>query len=317
VLLHGGPGVPGSSFRPIEALAESRPVIRYDQLGCGRSDRPADRSLWQIGTFVEELDTLRDALGLDEIHLLGHSWGGTLALEYVLGRRPGIRSLILSSALYSTRVFAAETRRLCEAMPSDFKAIVRRFEQTYRPSAAGPSESEALDQPGIEPARLEKQARVAQFLMPLIASRALLKLMRIASLMPPLRHAAYTIAEIAFLRRHLCRLPTWPLSLFADSLGRNLDVYETMWGRSEFVPTGNLLDWNVEDRLGEIDVPTLILSGRHDESTPMQQERLAEAIAGSRRVLFEDSAHFAFLEEPERYRQVLADFLDEREGRSA
>src|SRR5688572_28992291 len=73
VLLHGGPGIPGNSFADLMArLADRRPVVRYDQLGCGRSDRPDDPSLWTVGTFLDELKALRDALGLDRIHLLGH-----------------------------------------------------------------------------------------------------------------------------------------------------------------------------------------------------------------------------------------------------
>ena len=91
---------------------------------------------------------------------------------------------------------------------------------------------------------------------------------------------------------------------------RNQQVYETMWGPSEFFATGVLEEWNVESRLGEIDVPTLILSGRYDEATPAQQQRLHEGIPGSRWKIFEHSAHLIFLTEPERYREVLTSFLD-------
>ena len=66
----------------------------------------------------------------------------------------------------------------------------------------------------------------------------------------------------------------------------------------------------MESRLGEIDVPTLILSGRYDEATPAQQQRLQEGIPGSRWTIFEHSAHLTFLEEPELYREVLTSFLD-------
>ena len=87
VMLHGGPGIPGNSYAPLmQRLAPARPSVRYDQLGCGRSDRPVDPSLWQVQTFLDELMALREALGLDQIHLLGHSWGGMLAIEYLLTR---------------------------------------------------------------------------------------------------------------------------------------------------------------------------------------------------------------------------------------
>ena len=52
------------------------PVVFYDQLGCGKSDHPDDLALWIMDTFVEEIGAVRDALGLDRFHLLGHSWGG-------------------------------------------------------------------------------------------------------------------------------------------------------------------------------------------------------------------------------------------------
>ena len=76
LLLHGGPGAPSYYMSPLGALADERRVIFYDQLGAGRSDRPDDASLWRVERFVDELATVRDALGLDEIHLLGHSWAG-------------------------------------------------------------------------------------------------------------------------------------------------------------------------------------------------------------------------------------------------
>lgn len=75
LLLHGGPGVPSFYLKPLQGLAEDRPVIFYDQLGCGRSDKSSDTSLWTVEHFVRELGEVRQALNLDEIHLYGHSWG--------------------------------------------------------------------------------------------------------------------------------------------------------------------------------------------------------------------------------------------------
>ena len=77
LLLHGGPGA-----------GHERSVIFYDQLGCGRSDKPEDASMWHIEHFVEEIDALRQALRLHHVVLYGHSWGGRPAQEY-LARRGG------------------------------------------------------------------------------------------------------------------------------------------------------------------------------------------------------------------------------------
>ena len=90
--LHGGPGFTHYYLEPLEALADRRQVVFYDQLGCGRSERPDDLSLWTVDRFVEELATVRAALELDLLHLFGSSWGGMLAMQYVLDHQPGWRA---------------------------------------------------------------------------------------------------------------------------------------------------------------------------------------------------------------------------------
>jgi proline-specific peptidase len=86
LVLHGGPGFPHDYLEDLSGLTDDgRTVVFYDQIGCGRSDHPDDPGLWVIDTFVDEVAAVRDALGLDRVHLLGHSWGGWLALEYALG----------------------------------------------------------------------------------------------------------------------------------------------------------------------------------------------------------------------------------------
>jgi proline-specific peptidase len=71
LLLHGGPGAGHDYLEPLEALAADRQIVFYDQLGCGRSDQPDDRSLWRMERFVAEVDTVRRALHLEQMHLLG------------------------------------------------------------------------------------------------------------------------------------------------------------------------------------------------------------------------------------------------------
>jgi proline-specific peptidase len=97
--LHGGPGAAHDCIEPLgELAAQGRRVIFYDQLGCGRSDKPHDPSLWMIELFLDELDAVRSELRLERIHLFGLSWGGMLAMEYALRRPPGLTSLVLASA---------------------------------------------------------------------------------------------------------------------------------------------------------------------------------------------------------------------------
>ena len=114
--LHGGPGSTHHYFAPLEGLAYERPVVVYDQLGCGSSDRPQDVE-WSVAVFRDEVDAVRSQLGLERIHLLGTSWGGMLAFEHVLSGAEGIVSLILSSTLASVEQWATEQLRLKNALP--------------------------------------------------------------------------------------------------------------------------------------------------------------------------------------------------------
>jgi L-proline amide hydrolase len=121
--------------------------------------------------------------------------------------------------------------------------------------------------------------------------------------------AAYEHATMEFYKRHLCRTDPWPDGLNRSFAKFNPEVYNTMQGPNEFVITGTLKDWEITDRLSQIDVPTLVTSGRYDECTPRLAEVVHRAIRGSKWVVFERSSHTAFIEERELYMQVLADFL--------
>jgi proline-specific peptidase len=116
--LHGGPGAAHYYIRPFaERLAETRPVILYDQLGCGLSEKPDDTSLWTFDRFVAEVDAVREGLGLEHCHLFGQSWGGWLAIEYLCRGTSGVDRVILASTSASIRQFTGEARRLIEELP--------------------------------------------------------------------------------------------------------------------------------------------------------------------------------------------------------
>lgn len=131
VCLHGGPGLPHDYLEPLDRLATNgRAVVMYDQLGCGASDRPDDDALWTVDTFVDELATVVRDLDIDRFHLLGHSWGGWLAQQYVLDCRPsGLASLVLASTCSSLPAFASVTRALKETLPADVQATLDRHER--------------------------------------------------------------------------------------------------------------------------------------------------------------------------------------------
>jgi proline iminopeptidase len=128
LLLHGGPGAPSYYLKPFEALADERPVILYDQLGGGRSDPITDTTLLTVERFVAELAAVRAALGLDEVHILGHSWGTMLATDYLLTRPAGVRSVIFASPAISIPRWMADADTLLLTMPDSIQAAVARHE---------------------------------------------------------------------------------------------------------------------------------------------------------------------------------------------
>jgi len=129
VCLHGGPGSTHYYFTPLEELArEGRRVVLYDQLGCGSSDRPDDPDLWTVELFVDELRTVREALNLDRIHLLGTSWGAMLAIEYMLTQPDGVVSLVLNSPPTSSQTWMAEAARLRDELPEHHRRAIAEHE---------------------------------------------------------------------------------------------------------------------------------------------------------------------------------------------
>ncbi len=131
VLLHGGPGSTHNYFEVLDVLAEDRAVISYDQLGCGNSYLDGHPELWNQDTWMDELEALRRYLHLDRVILLGQSWGGMLAIAYMLERKPeGVESLILSSTLSSASLWAHEAHRYISYMTEEEQEAIRKAEES-------------------------------------------------------------------------------------------------------------------------------------------------------------------------------------------
>ncbi|MED4782527.1 proline iminopeptidase-family hydrolase [Brevibacillus choshinensis] len=131
IVLHGGPG---NTHDPLQSalhvLADERHVIFYDQLGSGNSDRPTDDSLWKTERFVEELMDIRKALDLDEVHILGHSWGTMLAATYLINRKPaGVKSVIFSSPCLSAERWKQDADQFLAQLPEDVQQTIARHEE--------------------------------------------------------------------------------------------------------------------------------------------------------------------------------------------
>jgi proline-specific peptidase len=125
LVLHGGPGAPHDYLEPLMELADERQVIFYDQLGCGKSDRPSDFHDWDLDFFVEELAFIRKELAIDELHILGQSYGAMLAVSYALKKgQKGLKSFVLSGACLSSKRFIDDQRKHIENLPKDVKEAI-------------------------------------------------------------------------------------------------------------------------------------------------------------------------------------------------
>jgi len=129
----------------------------------------------------------------------------------------------------------------------------------------------------------------------------------------------YEEASMVFYRRHVCRTDPWPDWLVEcfEKLEANPEVYHAMNGPSEFHVIGTIRDWDITPRLGRIQVPTLVFSGRHDEVTPACTEAAHRAIPGSEYVVLEESSHMAQAEQPEEALELVRRFLSRVEGAAA
>lgn len=261
VVLHGGPGGTSCGYTRLSPMGSERPVIRYDQLGSGRSGRPDDMSLWTVERFIEGLHALRTQLDLDEMHLMGHSWGGALAAAYVLEKgTDGIKSLTLSSPLLSSPAWMEDANYLRSQLPSEMQEALDKHE------AEGTTE-----------------------------------------------HEDYVAATEEFYRRHVRGGERLPSPDACEGASGNDVIYEYMWGQTEFSATGTLVNFDVTDRLNEIDIPVLFIAGEHDEARPERMSEFQSLIEGAKLEVIPDAAHGTISRQTELYIKVLSEFLEESE----
>lgn len=276
VLLHGGPGATHDYLDPIaEAVAASgREAIVYDQLGGGRSDRPAVHAASELLTirhFVEELDTLLAYLGIEEFHLLGQSWGAMLALAWVSAHpallaapefargAPRLLSLTLSGPLVNVDDWMRDQRRWLAELPAPLRDAVRTAEASGDFGDAG-----------------------------------------------------YRAAMDEYYARHLCRLPEWPECLTRTFAGLGEAVYLGMWGPSEFTCTGSLLGADLSpalDALAASRTPVLFTCGEFDEARHDTVARYAARVPGARLEVIAGASHQHHLEKPDEYLAALLEHL--------
>jgi proline iminopeptidase len=264
LLLSGGPGL---SHEYMECFAVFLPqqgyeLYFYDQLGCGRSDRPSDASLWRLSRSLDEVEEVRAALGLDRMIVVGHSWGGILGLEYALRHPQRIRAFVLSNMTASFADYGAYVQQLREQMPTAVQSRLTALE------AAGQTDD------------AEYQDLVTKYLY----------------------------------ARYICRLDPWPEPVLRALEGINPEIYVTMQGANEFLPTGNLKTWDRWADLPRLDVPTLVMGARYDEMNPESIRREAALIPDAALFISETGSHLAMWDDQKAYFDALLSFLERQRG---
>lgn len=265
LLLHGGPGSTHNYFEVLDRLAgeTGRAVVSYDQLGCGRSYVEGHPELWKAETWVDELENLMGALGLGHVHLLGQSWGGMLAITYLVERgTTGMSSVILSSTLSDSQLWGREQHRMARQLPPGEWEALTWAEETGDYSS--PAYQQALDH---------------------------YMLLHCADL-------HYDERAPECLRR-------------AKVSGT--ESYVTAWGPNELTPMGTLAQWSYTDRLRELDLPALVISGTDNLCTPLIAKTMYDRLPQARWELMAECRHMCFVDDNERYCQLLASWMDEHD----
>ena len=129
LVLHGGPGAGSYYMKPLAALGDERPVIFYDQLGGGHSERPNDSSLWALQRYVQEVSAIREALGLERVHILGHSFGTVVLADYLKTKPKGVRSAIFASPVLDLEGYMQDVATLLAKFPDSTREAIADAER--------------------------------------------------------------------------------------------------------------------------------------------------------------------------------------------
>ena len=266
LLLHGGPGMTHELYECFDGYfpQENIEYIYYDQLGSYYSDQPDDLSLWTKERFVEEVEQLRIALGLDasNFYLLGQSWGGILAMEYAFKYQDNLKGLIISNMMSSVPEYNAYAQNvLGPQMDPEIYQEIKAMEDAE--DFANPKYGELL-----------------------------------------FEH---------YYTEHVLRMPPeeWPEAVMRSLKHANNQVYVHMQGYSEFGITGDatLKDWDVKDRLKEIEVATLVIGAQYDTMDPSHMEWMSEEVKNGRYLYCPNGSHLSQYDDQKNYFEGVIRFI--------
>jgi proline iminopeptidase len=270
MIVHGGPGASHDYLMPyLLPLARGNKLIFIDERGSGRSEKLEDAAQYTVENMVEDVESVRQALHLGKISLMGHSYGGVLAQAYAFKYQQNLTHLVLGGTFYSTRemnkVLADEKR----SMPPEALAKLEALEK------AGLFNKGKDWEKGRYPDDYAKLAWGDGYFPFLYQRRP----------DPNYDPAAGNTST------------AW--DLYREMWGSD----------GEFVIDGNLKSVEYLDKLSTIHVPTLLICGDHDESNPSLSRTMHEKITGSKLAIMPQSGHMAFVDQPNLYIKTVADFL--------
>ena len=255
IILHGGPGMDQSYLLPqMEILKQDHQLIFFDQRTCGKSSFKMDSSLISMAQFVEDIEAVRQHFQLEKIHLMGHSWGGLLAMWYAKTHPDRLKSLLLVNSIGANKTY---TQQAQENLQGKFT----------------PEE------------RLQLQALVQSQAFQAQEDSAMLAIFRM-SFAP------------TFYNRDL--LQELNLSLPDHRMERQAKLRYLM---------DDLADYDLHEELKQIDVPTLIIHGDYDATPVDAMMDIAEVMPNARLEVVKENGHFVFIEQPERFRELITDFI--------
>jgi proline iminopeptidase len=270
LLAHGGPGASHDYLLPyLLPLMRTHKLIFIDERGSGRSSKIEDVKQYTVANNVEDIENVRNALGLGKIALLGHSAGGVLAQAYALKYQQHLSHLILGSTFASTKELNECLADMKANMTPEDRARVDALE------SAGLFGKGAAWERGRYPEEYAKLAWGPGYFPYLYQNHP-------DPNYDPMGGNTST---------------SWDL------------YREMWGSHGEFIVDGNLKEVEYLDRLSTIKVPTLILVGDHDESDPRMSKEMQSKIAGSKLVIFPKSGHMTFVDQPTMFINSVNEFL--------
>lgn len=255
MVVHGGPLLDHGYMEPwLKELSSDYLLVFMDQRLSGRSSPESDSANITLDRFTEDIEAVRRHLELDRVHLLGHSWGGFLAMRYALDHPEALRSLTLVSPLPpSTAHWGKEQQALASRLDSSYLRV--RDSLSATPAFRS-------GEPGAR-VKLLRHAFRPQFHNPDIAE------------------------------------------------GLELYMPEDYQGRSQMfgLLVGELSSFNLYPQLDSLRTPALLIYGEGEPSAAISGDTLAQVLPEAHLELLERSGHFSFMERPERFMELLRNFL--------